>query len=674
MSEAAATLLPAGVRAWPQRAARLAEAATPGAPNRFDLWLSSRWGEWRRRLPGQLRELQQVAAESMQLAGDVAALPDSQVHDRAVALRAALARPRVPARELALALALVREGAWRSLRLAAFPEQLAGAAALLRGMCAEMATGEGKTLTAALAATCAALAGRPVHVITVNDYLAQRDASFARPLLAFFGLTVGCTQQGQDTNARRAAYACNVTWCTNKDLVFDHLRDGLAAGTGRSPRRSRVESLLGAGAGAGHAGPMVPDLAFAIVDEADSVLVDEARTPLIISSEQDRIDPEVYRQALEIAGGLSVELHCIVDPQQRHVELTEEGRDGVAELVASCRMDGLWRSERAREHLCRQALAALHLYRRDRDYIVREGKVQIVDEYTGRVLADRSWESGLHQMVEAKEGLPITPHRVPVARMTYQTFFTRYERLAGMSGTVHEVAGELWAVYGLPVVEIPTHRPVRRSRLGHRVFVDPSDRLDALVARCTALRASGRPVLIGTRSVAVSEAVAGHLAGAGIAARVLNAKQDREEADIVATAGQRDCVTVATNMAGRGTDIAIDPAVRDAGGLHVILTELHESARIDRQLFGRCARQGDPGSCESMACLQDDLFARFGRGWLLAASRRWARAATLPAPLAIWLSMRIQRRAQRLLAAQRLQVMREDRRFQQMMAFAGRRG
>jgi preprotein translocase subunit SecA len=337
-------------------------------------------------------------------------------------------------------------------------------------------------------------------------------------------------------------------------------------------------------------------------------------------------------------------------------------------------MEGLWRSERAREHLCRQALAALHLYRLDRDYIVREDKVQIVDEYTGRVLADRSWESGLHQMVEAKEGLPITPHRVPVARMTYQTFFTRYERLAGMSGTVHEVAGELWAVYGLPVVRIPTHRPVRRSHLGHRVFVDASDRLDALVARCIDLRSAGRPVLIGTRSVAVSEAVAAHLEGAGIPTRVLNAKQDREEAEIVAAAGQRDRVTVATNMAGRGTDIAIDPEVREAGGLHVILTELHESPRIDRQLFGRCARQGDPGSCESMACLQDDLFARFGRGGLLSASRRWARAAMLPAPLAFWVSMRTQRRAQRLLAAQRRQVMRDDRRLQQMMAFAGRRG
>jgi preprotein translocase subunit SecA len=672
MSESAATLSSAGMRAWPQRAGRIAEGAAPEPPNRFDLWLSSRWGEWRLRLPGQLRELQQVAHRSMQMAEDLAMLPDDELRERAVALRSVLARRHVPVDELSLVLALVREGARRSLGLAAFPVQLTGAAALLRGMCAEMATGEGKTLTAALAATCAALAGRPVHVITVNDYLAQRDALFAQPLLAFFGLTVGCTQQGQDTIARRAAYACNVTWCTNKDVVFDHLRDGLAAGTGRSPRRSRIESLLGAGTG--NAGPMIPDLAFAIVDEADSVLVDEARTPLIISSEQDRIDPEVYRQALEIAGGLDLELHCIVDPQQRHVELTEEGRNGVAELVASCRMDGLWRSERAREHLCRQALAALHLYRRDRDYIVRDDKVQIVDEYTGRVLADRSWESGLHQMVEVKEGLPITPHRVPVARMTYQTFFTRYERLAGMSGTVHEVAGELWAVYGLPVVAIPTHRPVQRGHLGHRVFIDPSDRLDALVARCTALRASGRPVLIGTRSVVVSEAVAAHLASAGIAARVLNARQDREEADIVAEAGQRDRVTVATNMAGRGTDIAIDPAMRDAGGLHVVLTELHESGRIDRQLFGRCARQGDPGSCESMACLEDDLFARFGPAWLLAASRRWARAAMLPAPLALWLSIRVQRRAQRLLAAQRLQVMRDDRRLQQMMAFAGRRG
>jgi preprotein translocase subunit SecA len=672
MSDTAATVPFAGVRAWPQRAGRLAEPAAPAAPDRFDLWLSSCWGDLRLLIPGRLRELQAVAVRAQQLAEEIATMSDALVRERALALGAVLARPRVPAEELALALALVRESAWRSLRLAAFPEQLAGAAALLRGLCAEMATGEGKTLTAALAATCAALAGRPVHVITVNDYLAQRDAAFAAPLLAFFGLRVGCTQQGQDAGARRAAYACNVTYCTNKDLVFDHLRDGIAAGGGRSPRRSRVGALLGTASGG--AGPMIPDLAFAIVDEADSVLVDEARTPLIISSEQETIDPLVYRQALEIAGGLDPGRHCIVDAAERRVDLTEEGRDGVAELVASCRLDGLWRSERAREHLCRQALAALHLYRRDRDYIVREGKVQIVDEYTGRVLADRSWEKGLHQMVEAKESLPVTPQRVPVARMTYQTFFTRYERLAGMSGTSREVAGELWAVYGLPVVRIPTHRPVQRDHLGYRVFVKPADRLEALAARCVALRAEGRPVLIGTRSVAMSEAVADHLAAAGIEAQVLNAKQDREEAGIVAAAGQPGRVTVATNMAGRGTDIALDPAVRDAGGLHVILTELHESARIDRQLFGRCARQGDPGSCESMACLQDDLFAHFGQGSLLAAYGRRAHGAVLAAPLARWLSMRTQRRAQKLLAAQRLQVMRDDRRLQQMMAFAGRQG
>lgn len=670
MSELAAALATAGVRAWPQRVGRLAQAAAPAAPGRLDLWLSARWGEWRLHTPGRLRDLQKIAEEAGQLAPGIAALDDDQVRERAAALRSALARPRLAAPDVALALALVREAAVRSLGLAAFAVQLAGAAALLRGMCAEMATGEGKTLTAALAATCAALAGRPVHVITVNDYLAQRDADFAAPLLAFFGLQVGCTQQGQDAQARRAAYACNVTWCTNKDLVFDHLRDGLAAGTGKSPRRSRVASLLGAGA-PGAAGPMIPDLAFAIVDEADSVLVDEARTPLIISSEQERIDPEVYRQALEIAGGLDPERHCIVDAAQRRVDLTEEGREGVAELVASCRMDGLWRSERAREQLCRQALAALHLYRRDRDYIVRDGKVQIVDEFTGRVLADRSWEKGLHQMVEAKEGLAVTPHRVPVARMTYQSFFTRYERLAGMSGTVREVAGELWAVYGLPVVRIPTHQPVRRADLGHRVFVEPEDRLAALVERCVALQAAGRPVLIGTRSVAMSEAVVAHLAGAGIAARLLNAKQDREEAGVIAAAGQRGCVTVATNMAGRGTDIAIDPGVREAGGLHVILTELHESARIDRQLFGRCARQGDPGSCETIACVQDDLFRHFGDGWLLAALARRSRAALLPPAWARWLALRTQRRAQGLLAAQRLQVMRDDRKLQQMMAFAG---
>lgn len=672
MSETALVLHPVGGRAWPQRAARLAQASPPPAPGRFDLWLSSRWGSLRQFTPGTLQQLQAIANDAMRKAHAMASLTDDQVREQALALRGALARPRVADHELASVLALVREGASRTLRLSAYPEQLTGAAALLHGMCAEMATGEGKTLTAAIAATCAALAGRPVHVITVNDYLARRDADFARPLIAFFGLAVGCTQQGQDGAARRAAYACNVTWCTNKDLVFDHLRDGISAGSGRSPRRSRVQSLL-AGQGAA-AGPMLADLAFAIIDEADSVLVDEARTPLIISGEQDTIDPQVYRQALEIAGGLEPGLHCLVDTAARRVDLTEEGREALAELAASCRLEGLWRSERAREHLCLQALTALHLHRRDRDYIVRDGKVQIVDEFTGRVLVDRSWEKGLHQMVEAKESLAVTPQRVPVARMTYQAFFTRYERLAGMSGTAHEVAGELWAVYGLPVVRIPTHRPVRRHHFGYRVFVHPGDRLAALSERCIQMRENGRAVLIGTRSVAMSETIAAHLAASGIQARVLNARQDREEAAIVAAAGQAQCITVATNMAGRGTDIALNDAVRSAGGLHVILTELHESARIDRQLFGRCARQGDPGSCESMACLQDDLFVQFGRGRLLAACRRKAPGALVPAALAKWLSMRTQRRAQGMQAAQRLQVMRDDRKLQQMMAFAGRQG
>ncbi len=642
----------------------------PGIPRRVDLWLSARWGAAAQRLPWRLMRMRASAARVLQREGQVAVLDDAALKSEVAELRHTLHRHGLAAAHIPAALALAREAARRSLGLHAYPVQVMGAVALLNGMVAEMATGEGKTLTAGLAAACAALTGRAVHVVTVNDYLSERDAGLLQPLFEFLGLEVGVTRPGQTPVQRRAAYACDITYCTNKDLVFDHLRDRIADGMGASPRRSRVRALLGRE----RARPaVVEDLAFAIVDEADSVLIDEARTPLIISSERDRVDPALYHEALRLARLLVSDEHCLLDLQRRQVQLTTAGRDRLAALRAELGLTGLWASERAREQLCCQALSALHLFMRDRDYIVRDGKVQIVDEYTGRVLADRSWERGLHQIVEAKEQVELTPNREAVARMTYQRFFTRYALLAGMSGTAREVAGELWAIYGLPVVTIPTHRPLRRRQVGRRVFTSDAARWQALAERCAELQGASRAVLIGTRSVRTSEVIAAHLADVGIEAVVLNAKQDADEAAVIAQAGQPGRVTVATNMAGRGTDIQLAERVRDAGGLHVVLTEFHESARIDRQLFGRCARQGDPGSCEAIACVHDDLFARFAvplRDWVLRMVRS---RSVLPRPMAAVLARWAQGRAESAHARVRMDTVQQDARLARMMSFTGRK-
>jgi preprotein translocase subunit SecA len=406
------------------------------------------------------------------------------------------------------------------------------------------------------------------------------------------------------------------------------------------------------------------------VDEADSILIDEARTPLIISRERDTGVGDVCAAALGLALQLEDEQDFRVDPQTRGIELTEAGRDRLRTLVEG--LGGVWRSERQREHLCLQALSAQRLFQRDRDYIVRDGKVQIVDEFTGRVLADRSWERGLHQMVEAKEGLEITPHRDSIARLTYQRFFTRYETLGGMTGTAKEVAGELWTIYGLKVVSIPTHRPVQRRVYPTRMFRSGTQRWDAVARRCLEEIAAGRAVLAGTRSVAQSEALSARLTELDVEHLVLNAKQDANEAEIVAMAGQPGRVTVATNMAGRGTDIKLHPDVAAAGGLHVILTEFHESQRIDRQLFGRGARQGDPGSCEALVSIEDDIFARYAG----VARRLLGRLAhdrdELPVRVAALLRWLAQTQAGRIHAQVRLDTVRQEARMDRMMAFAGR--
>ncbi|WP_253262206.1 efflux RND transporter periplasmic adaptor subunit [Ramlibacter montanisoli] len=457
-----------------------------------------------------------------------------------------------------------------------------------------MATGEGKTLTAGLAACVAGVAGMPVHVVTVNDYLAERDAATLGPLYAFAGLRVGVVHHGIEPAERRLAYACDVTYCTNKELVFDYLRDRVAAGGRASAAQLRSRQLYD---GAALQPPLLRGLHFAIVDECDSILVDEARTPLILAVKAGPVDhAAALPQALRIAGGLERGLHWSLNAARREIRLTDAGR---AQATTACQDLGVpWPAAHVREHLVVQALCALHLYRRDHQYLVdADGKVQIIDEYTGRVLPGRTWEQGLHQMIETKEGVPLSEQTRTLARITYQRFFCRYLRLAGMTGTARELAHELSVVYRLETVVVPTHRPVVRTVLKARLCADAASKWQAVAAFAAQRQAAGQPVLVGTRSVEASEELSAVLASRAVEHQVLNARQDAEEAAIVAAAGRRGAVTVATNMAGRGTDIALGEGAAGLGGLCVVLTEFHESPRIDRQLFGRGRARGPRMRC-----------------------------------------------------------------------------
>ena len=519
-------------------------------------------------------------------------------------------------RLVARAFAQVRLASRRLLGKAHFGTQIEGAYVLLHGNIAEMNTGEGKSLTATLAAATAALAGMRVHVVTVNDYLAGRDRDEFAPLFAALGLRTGLVAETSTPEEKAATYHADIVYCSNKTIVFDYLRDRLALGERMQPLRLAIDAMSG-----NAPRHLLHGLQFAIVDEADSVFVDEARTPLIISAARQSAEAETfYREAIEVARELTPDEDYGFDHRQRQARLTEDGRTRLPAVVAARTRSPVWRSPLRAEEAVVLALQALHVFQRDIHYIVRDDKVMIVDENTGRVMPDRSWERGLQQLIEVKEAVAVSAEKETLGRITYQLFFRRYLRLSGMSGTCREVSGELADVYGLGVVGIAPYRPSRRLRLPARLFATGAARWQAVMKSVIEHSRQGRPVLVGTRSIAASEHIAALLAAAGIDHQVLNAKQDQEEAATVALAGDAGRVTIATNMAGRGTDIKLDKAVCERGGLHVILTELHDASRVDRQLAGRCARMGDPGSWEEILSLDDELVANFLpplRAWLL---------------------------------------------------------
>ena len=595
-------------------------------------------------------------------------LTDAALASRARAMRGRLRHGGFTLPHAGEAFALVREAACRTIGLRHFDTQLMAGWALLQGRLIEMHTGEGKTVAATLAASAVALAGYRMHVVTVNGYLAERDAAEMAPLYELLGISVGAVTHETPREARRDIYKRLVVYCDNKELAFDYLRDRVAVGRRGSQLHRALDRL--------HGGSREDDaltlsgLEFAIVDEADSVFIDEARTPLILSAATGPADANpVYARALGIAETLTAGEHYLTDLAARRVLLTAAGAQAIAQ---SAHPDGGdWPSARAREEMVIQAVTALTLFQRDVHYVVADGAVQIVDESTGRVMADRSWERGLHQLIEVKEGCEATQRRETLARLTYQRLFRRYVCLAGMTGTGKEVAGEIRAVYGLEVVRIPLHKPSQRRYEPVLVCGTQAEKWAAVADMVQLMAQAGRPVLIGTRSVGASEEISALLHARGIAHALLNAKQDGDEAATIAAAGEPARVTVATNMAGRGTDIRLAPGIAELGGLHVILTEYHESRRVDRQLVGRCARQGNPGSVQEIVALDDEVFNAYTPR-LAAHALRW-RQRGLAVPGFVHRTMRwlAQGAAERRGAALRMQNLKMDRRLDQTLAFSG---
>ena len=568
--------------------------------------------------------------------------------------------------------AIIREAAERTLGKRHYDVQLYGGWLMINGMLAEMQTGEGKTLATTLPSCSAALSGIPVHVITANDYLAQRDCETLEPLYRRLGLSANWVIDGMTPEQCQKAYQADIVHTTNKQIAFDYLRDRIEMGEDTGDLRlqyRQIRNQLEPGLGSKL---LLRGLCFAIVDEADSVLIDEADTPLIITRTIPNEDStETYSDALYLASSLRVDEDYRSDEKHRSVDLTVSGEDNLELRVPN--LPKLWLNKRKRESLVKQALAADLFFKRDRDYLVQDEKVKIIDQSTGRLMPDRSWEQGLQQMIEAKEGCLISEQREPIARISYQRFFSRYLRLGGTSGTLGEVADELHQVYDLQVREVAVNRPSKRKMSGVKIYDDVYEKKEALVKRVRELSGSGRPILIGTCSVEESEQISEWLKDAEVKHRVLNARQDQQEAEIITIAGKMGAITVATNMAGRGTDIALGAGVEDLGGLHVISLNLNDSQRLERQLFGRCARQGDPGSAESILSLQDPALENCRGSTMLSLVNRLCGQGN---SVSGWLCLPILRLAQRRHEAQQTKIrkalMKQDKHLRHVLAFSGR--
>jgi preprotein translocase subunit SecA len=534
-------------------------------------------------------------------------LNEEQLRKKSLSLRYSEKSGEPLSRLLVEGFALVREAGRRTLNMRHFDVQLLGGIAMFNRSIVEMQTGEGKTLTATLPLYLYALAGKGCHLATVNDYLARRDAEWMEPLYKALGLTVGVIETQMAQPERRKSYKCDITYGTAKEFGFDFLRDRLLLRRIQEGQTDLLGGMLG-NTGGTNEKPVQGDAYFALVDEADSILIDEARTPLIISAlptEEERLAVECYKWSASVIEEFEEDEDYEYDHEKRTVELTREGRQKARLISKPEAMDAVGMIN-IYQYL-EQAILVDREYTLDRQYVVRDGEIVIVDEFTGRLAEGRKWRDGRHQAVEAKQGVEVTVATGQAARITIQDFFLRYERLAGMTGTAMGSARELRKIYRCHVLPIPTNRPAIRQRLSNAVFGTTDVRWEAVAEEVDRLHAEGRPILIGTRSIDKSELLAKLLTARGLKHQILNANHIEAEAEIVAQAGLSGKITVSTNMAGRGTDIKLGPGVAELGGLHVICTEMHDASRVDRQLIGRCGRQGDPGTYRQYLSMDDDL-------------------------------------------------------------------
>ena len=536
----------------------------------------------------EIKRIRSIVEEINGLEPELLSLSDTSLRAKTEEFKSRLANGETLDDILPEAFAVVREASKRVLGMRHFDVQMIGGIVLHRGNIAEMRTGEGKTLVATLPVYLNALSGKGAHVVTVNDYLAKRDSEWMGRLYNFLGLSTGLIVAGLDYDQRKQSYGADITYGTNNEFGFDYLRDNMVV----------------------HADQMVQrPLNYAIVDEVDSILIDEARTPLIISGPGER-STERYYELAKVVPHLVKDEDYTIDEKQKTIAPTEEG---IAKVEKMLHIENLYDSSNLElNHLLSASLRAYAMMERDKDYVVKDGEVVIVDEFTGRLMFGRRYSDGLHQAIEAKEGLRVERESQTLASITFQNYFRMYEKLSGMTGTAKTEEQEFNNIYGLEVYEIPPNKVLARVDMPDLIFKTKDAKYRAVVRDVVERHKTGQPILVGTTSITQSEMLSDMLTKAGVPHNVLNAKHHEQEAEIVANAGQRGMVTIATNMAGRGTDISLGEGVAELGGLHILGTERHESRRIDNQLRGRSGRQGDNGSSQFFLSLEDDLMRIFG--------------------------------------------------------------
>ncbi len=617
---------------------------------------------------GREKELETLEKELKRFRGTTESVLASELADCRVHFicdRGLVCRPSV-AQKRASALALLAVCMERHLGMSPYRVQLLAALAMHQGAVVQLAPGEGKTLALGLVAVLNGWTGRPCHVVTANDYLARRDAEFLSPFYRVCGLQAATALPEQSAAERRQGYAAGVVYATGKQLLADFLRDELLLNGVQTPLQRQLRMI----GGTQPETPVMRGLFAAVVDEADSVLIDDANTPLIISgADHNPRLLEAVPLARRLADRFSSERHYAIDPVFLTMHFTEQGRVLLEALAAE--LPPLWRNEQRREELIRQAVLARDVFGRNRHYVVIDDRIVIVDENTGRSMPNRSWSYGLHQAIEAREGVPLTEPSRTLARRSFQAFFRLYHRLCGASGTLQGIGGELWNSYDVLAVRIQPRLPSRLEVTAPAHFKDREAKVAALCSRAVALHHKGHPVLVGTRRIRDSETIARILRRRGVSCAVLNAKEHQHEAAIIAEAGRAGAVTVATNMAGRGVDIKVPQSVAEGGGLQVLMLEPHESRRVDWQLFGRTGRQGAPGRATLFVSTRDDLLQRhvpwFARWLLFLEAPAMLRGVALRTAITL-----AQWRAQRFLCKRRRLLAKREKLFRDQLTFAER--